>query len=278
LKGPVLAQQIYGALSLRQSRDLDLLVRDLDVPRLIRLLQGRGYRLERRDSPELDELTRHDLHHVSVVHPEQRIRIEIHYWLLRPRGRRRHGYDDISPRLQPMTFFGRPIRVLDGADLLVYLCEHGAEHAWCRLEWLASVSTLGRRTDVAGAIDSPFARELGTTRRIGAAMDLARRLLDADAEPSAASRPPRSFAGNRLVLRRLRREPARVIESSAERFVYALLTDASAAAVLWRCRTMLLAPGVGDADAIPLPRRMAPLHWVLRPFRLIARQWRPRRG
>lgn len=274
LKGPVLAQQLYGTVALRQSRDLDLLIRDADVPRLVRLLQQRGYRLEHRDGPELDALTRRDLHHVSVTHPERRVRIEIHYWLLRPRGRRAHGIADITARLRPMAFFGRQIRILDGADLLVYLCEHGAEHAWCRLEWLAGVGELRRRVDAPSAAASPFARELGTTRRIDAAMDLADRLLDADAESPGESSGRRAFAANRFVMRRLHREPARVVESSAERFFYALFTDASAAAVTRRVRTMLLAPGVGESTAFPLPRALTPLHWVLRPFRLVARQLR----
>src|SRR5690606_36450627 len=138
---------IYGALSLRQSRDLDLLVRDADVPSVIRVLQGRGYRLEHGATPELDALARRDLHHVSIAHVERRVRIEIHYWLLRPRGRRRHGLDDIAPRLRPLSFQGQQVQVLDGEELLVYLCEHGAEHAWCRLEWLAAVGRLRHLVD-----------------------------------------------------------------------------------------------------------------------------------
>jgi hypothetical protein len=277
LKGPVLAQQIYGALSLRQSRDLDVLVREVDVPRLVRLFQQRGYRLEGRDTPELDALTLRDLHHVTVLHPAHRVRVEIHYWLLRPRGRRRHGVDALSARLQPMMFVGRQVHVLDGEDLLVYLCEHGAEHAWCRLEWLASVAELGRRVDVAHAAASAFARELGTAKRIHAAASLAGSLFNSGEGESSSSRGLRSFAGNRRIIRRLEREPERIIESSAERFFYGLSTDVSIVAVVRRCATMLVAPGIGDARAVPLPRWLAPLHYVLRPFRLIARRLRPHR-
>lgn len=269
LKGPVLAQQLYGALSLRQSRDLDLLVRHADVQRFVGLLQARGYRSWPLDGSGLDRLTKQDLHHVSMTHPEHRVRIEVHYWLLRPRGRRVHGFDDVASRLRPVSFLGRPVQVLDGPDLLAYLCEHGAEHAWCRLEWLAAIGELARRVDVARTVESAFARDLGASKRISAAMDLASHLLGAG--PPATRRP---FAATRLVTRRLRREPARVIESSAERFVYGLFTDSSVAAVLRRCRTMLLAPSIGDRRALPLPRWLLPLHWALRPFRLIARQTR----
>ena len=34
--------------------------------------------------------------------------------------------------------------MLPPEDLLVYLCEHGAEHSWSRLEWLVAV---GRNKD-----------------------------------------------------------------------------------------------------------------------------------
>jgi hypothetical protein len=271
LKGPVLAQQIYGALSLRQTRDLDLLVRHADVQRFVGLLHARGYRTGPHDGPELDSFTTQDLHHVSLWHPSRRVAIEVHYWLLRPRGRRVHGFDDVAPRLRPISFLGRQLQVLDGEDLLAYLCEHGAEHAWCRLEWLVAVAELGRRVDPTRTVESAFARSLGATKRIDAAMDLASRLLAA--EPPAVRR---SFTATGLVTRRLRREPARVIESSAERFVYGLFTDASAAAVARRCWTMLLAPSIGDQRALPLPRWLRPLHWALRPFRLITRQIRRR--
>jgi hypothetical protein len=256
---------------MRQIRDLDLLVRHADLPRFLDLLQARGYRREPDDDGELDGLKTQDLHHVSLRHPERRVRIEVHYWLLRPRGRRVHGFDDVAPRLRPIPFLGRQVQALEGEELLTYLCEHGAEHAWCRLEWLAGIAELSRHVDPARAVDSAFARDLGATKRIRAALDLASMLLDAN--PPAT--PPRSVA-TRFVARRLRREPARVIESSAERFFYGLFTDPSAAAVARRCRTMLLAPSIGDRRAVPLPRWLLPLHWALRPFRLIARQIRRR--
>lgn len=271
LKGPVLAQQIYGAVALRQTRDLDLLVRHADVPRLVRLLEARGYQLYERDTPELDAFTLQDFHHLSVVHPQHRIHIEIHYWLLRPRGRRSHGFDDIAAHLHPFTFFGRQVQVLNDDALLVYLCEHGAEHTWSRIEWLASVNELRGRTDVDRAAASPFARALGTTKRVRAAMALAATMLDANDQPGTPGR--RAFAANRAVIARLQREPDRTVSTSAERFVYGLRTDQSASAMLRRCATMLLAPSSGDHSAVPLPAWLRPLHWVLRPFRLIARQF-----
>jgi hypothetical protein len=269
LKGPVLAEQLYGNLSLRQSRDLDLLVRHADLQRLVGLLHARGYVSSSGDAAEPDNVTTQDLHHVSLRHPQRRVRIEVHYWLLRPRGRRVHGFDDIASRLQPVMFLGRQVQALAGEDLLTYLCEHGAEHAWCRLEWLVGIAELGRHVDAERAAESAFAQDLGSTKRIRAASDLASLLLD-----SSAHHPNRRFAATRIVTNRLRSEPARVIETSAERFFYGLLTDPSATAVARRHWTMVLAPSIGDRRAMPLPRWLMPLHWALRPFRLIARQIR----
>jgi hypothetical protein len=135
------------------------------------------------------------------------------------------------------------------------------------------VSELGQRVDLARVIDSEFARTLGTIKRIPAAMDLASRLLG-----SAPQHAPRGFIATRVVTRRLRREPTRVLESSAERFFYGLFTDPSAMAVTRRFGTMLLAPSIGDRRAMPLPRWLLPLHWVFRPFRLIARRLGQRRA
>jgi hypothetical protein len=273
LKGPLLAQHLYGAVAMRQARDLDLLVRQADVARLVRLLQVRGYQLRQSETADLDAFAVKDLHHLTVVEPLNGIRLEIHYWLLRPRGRRSHGFDDITPWLRPAAFYGRKVQVLDDEALLVYLCEHGAEHTWGRLEWLAGVNELGRRVDPARAAGSEFARALGTSKRVRAAMELASRLLAGAPAPAS-----RDLIATRLVTRRLRREPDRVLETSAERFFYGLFTDASAGAIARRCWTMLLAPSVGDQRAMPLPRWLLPLHWLVRPFRLIARRLGQRRA
>src|SRR4029077_3292045 len=43
-KGPVLAAMAYGSIELRQFSDLDILVRQTDLPRIAEILTAEGYR------------------------------------------------------------------------------------------------------------------------------------------------------------------------------------------------------------------------------------------
>ncbi|MEO8078694.1 MAG: nucleotidyltransferase family protein, partial [Acidobacteriota bacterium] len=278
LKGPVLAQQIYGSVALRRVGDLDLLLRDEDLAKCMRLLDARGYQLAPGSAAADDEVDRRNSHHVTVVDPQRRIKVELHRCLLRPRARGRWELDTIAPRLEQIRFMGWPVSVLPPEDLLVYLCEHGAEHSWIRLEWLVAVAELLRSGRVRDWTRLwRWADELGTTRRVRAALLLANELFGAGAAgvPLPRDRPAQT-ANRAVVLRRLTTDPLRTLESPAERFGYLFLTDRTASARLRRCWTTLLTPSLADTQAFPLSKSLSPLYRAARPLRLLAR--RIRRG
>lgn len=270
LKGPVLAQQIYGSVALRHIRDLDLLLRETDLSRLIGQLEGLGYRRDESLPPELDAMARRDSHHVNMTAPGERgVKLELHYCLLQPRGRTRIGYEAVSSRLQHVPFMDVQVPAFRPEDLLVYLCEHGAGHAWSRLEWVATVAELlrGRVSDW-GRV-SAWAAELGATRRVEAAILLADELFGA---PEAAARVRSDWwmrAANRIVVRRLLRDPQRTIGSPGEHLTYPLLTDATWAARLRRFRTTMFVPSLADAQQFSQTPRS--LDRAFRPVRLLIR-------
>ena len=274
LKGPVLAQQVYGSVALRQIGDLDVLLRERDLERFVRLLNARGYQPASESSASGGDFDRRNSHHVSVVDPRRRITVELHHCLLRPRARNRWDLEMIGPRLERTLFMGHPVSVLTREDLLVYLCEHGAEHTWSRLEWLVAVAELVRHGQVRDWTRvRRWAHELGATRRVSAALLLANELLGAGATVDGATRERAALAANRaIVLRRLLADPLRTIESPAERFGYLFLTDRTPAARLRRCWTTLMTPSLADTKAFPLPKPLFPLYRVLRPVRLLARR------
>jgi len=275
LKGVVLAQQIYGAITLRRVADLDLLVREVDLPRVTRLLAPHGYQADRDTAPADDEFDRHTSHHVTVVNAEKRVRVELHRYLLRPRVRGRWDFDMIAPRLAPAPFMGRHVLMFTPEDLLVYLCEHGAEHSWIRLEWLAAVAELVR----SGAVRDwdrvmQWARELGTVRRVHAALLLVSELfgVDVSAAPAVSDRSLRS--ANQIVINRLVTDPFRPLEAPAERFGYLYRTDPDQLTRLRRCWSTAMAPSAADVELFPLPKVLFPLYGVARPVRLALRRLR----
>jgi hypothetical protein len=273
LKGPVLAQQVYGSTALRQVGDLDILLREGDLPRLVGLMDERGYRVDSVDAPQGSQrLVHRDSHHLSAMDPGAVIRIELHQYLLRPRGRARWNFDYLAPRLRNDRFMGLPITVLPPEELFVYLCEHGAEHTWSRLEWLVVLAELLRRGEVRdwNRVAS-WAKQLGATHRVDAAFHLANDLLGAP-RPTGAGRAGSLRAANRLVLNRLRHDPGRTRESPGERLRYLVLTDPTTSARIRRCWTTLLRPSLADEQALDLPKILSPLYGVVRPVRLLARQ------
>jgi hypothetical protein len=278
LKGPVLAQQIYGSVALRRLGDLDLLVREEDLVRCMRLMEALGYQLAPGSGSAEDEFDRRSSHHVAVVDPRRGITVELHRCLLRPRARGRWDLEMIAPRLVQQRFMRWPVSVLPPEDLLVYLCEHGAEHSWTRLEWLVAVAELLRTGQVRDWTRVwQWAGELGTTRRIGAALLLADTLFGADATGVSVPDDRSAQAANRtVVLRRLATDPLRTLESPWERFGYLILTDRTSVARLRRCWTTLMTPSLADTRAFPLPKSLSLLYRAARPVRLVAR--RIRRG
>ncbi|MBP3951500.1 nucleotidyltransferase family protein [Bacillus suaedae] len=137
LKGPVLAQDLYGDLSLRTSSDLDFLIPIEHLPQAEELLVCEGY--EKDDYIETvlnDWRWRH--HHVTYVHPEKGIKVEIH-WRLHPGPGKEPRFHELWERRKKSVLTSSPVYLLGREDLFVFLVAHGARHGWSRLRWLVDI-------------------------------------------------------------------------------------------------------------------------------------------
>ena len=242
LKGPILARQLYGSPAMRPVNDIDLLVAEGDVPRVSELLAERGYGpLMGRREADAGSAHRMGMDHVSFVAKAATHRVEVHYSLHAPLGRRRLGIDTISDALESVSFLGAPALVMEPARLLVYLCMHGDGRAWERLEWACGVAEL-LRSGQAGDWDrvAAHARSVGGDRKLRAGLLVAHHLLDAPM-PAPFVKPDALTRGAaRTVVRRLTRDPARRPTVFA-RVMYQLRTDrgvADRATRLWTALAM----------------------------------------
>jgi hypothetical protein len=139
LKGQLLSLQLYGDPGMRQTNDLDLLVRLQDLERAEGLLIAEGYRLE-PDIPLTPRQRKHVLsidQHYSYVHETRDITLELHWRI------------DVWPAEQVEKLWrnchstelaGTPIDWPGPDMLLLQLCSHGANHKWFRLKWLGDVA------------------------------------------------------------------------------------------------------------------------------------------
>ena len=274
LKGPVLAEFIYGSVGLRRMNDLDFLFKEANVSRVIALLQTRGYEDEFPLPPALEDLDRRHNHHLGLVSRQRGYLVELHYCLVGQRSTR-YGLDTILPRTQPACFMGTPIVTMSPEDLLVYMCEHGSNHVWYRIEWLCGIAELLR----SGRIQNwdrviGFANEFKGQRRLRASLRIARDLLDAPVPEEMLVVDPKSERPAHSVIVRLLRNPGSRA-TPMERFLYLLATDGGdLRTVLQRCWIGIITPRASDIQWLPLPRRLWLAYYCVRPLRLLIRACR----
>lgn len=143
-KGPVLADLLYGNVSLRQFADLDILIQEKDFIRARQLLMTDGYR------PEFELKSKAEQEHLRFEHalqfrkPASGFVLELHWRF----GSLNQAFPvdarDVWKRLEPQSFQGRQVRTLSHEDLLLYLSAHGGKHGWDRLEWIVCIAELVR--------------------------------------------------------------------------------------------------------------------------------------
>jgi len=140
LKGPSLAVQLYGDLSLRQFNDLDILIHEKDFFRTCELLTIEGYRQALPVNPDKKKrLVRsgNDLHFIR-----QGYSVELHWGVANKMFVSPLGHEEFWQRLEKIYFLDTAVLALPPETLLLFLCHHGANHQWCRLKWIADIVQL----------------------------------------------------------------------------------------------------------------------------------------
>jgi hypothetical protein len=158
LKGPLLAEQLYGDAALRVSRDLDLLVSRSDLTAAEAILAGAGF-----VPGDADDYHRPWRRGGTVV--------ELHHDVENPL-----AFDFQTEgalrRAMPATFQGECCWRLAPEDELLYLCLHAARHRFERLSLVVDLQLAFEKLPVAanGWTSRPEVRELGNLVTLGRAM------------------------------------------------------------------------------------------------------------
>jgi hypothetical protein len=286
VKGPALAQLAYGDQTLKNGRDIDLLVGPDDAERAYRLLRAEGYAAA-PPAAELSEAQRRLLFRlhkdVELIHPARRLNVELH-WRLIDNPVLLKGVGVGSPS-QAVALADGPVRTLADADLFAYLAVHGATHCWFRLKWLADLNAW-----MAGKIDADVvayyrhAERLGVEACAGQALLLCQRLLGYRVPealaPALTGRRMRALVAAALDAMvgldgetELRLRPWGSFRLLRPQFLRGRGLDFSLAQ--WR----MLAENLDDAVAVPLPPALHFLYPLLRfPLWLLRVQRRRRRA
>ncbi|WP_020061975.1 nucleotidyltransferase domain-containing protein [Bacillus sp. 123MFChir2] len=143
LKGPILAHDLYGDISLRTSCDLDILIPIHQLEKAETLLLEKGYVKDDYIQTILNDWKwRH--HHITFFHPQKQIKVEIH-WRLNPGPGKEPSFEQLWERKRKSTLTSYPIYLLGSEDLFLFLVTHGARHGWSRLRWLVDINQIVRK-------------------------------------------------------------------------------------------------------------------------------------
>jgi hypothetical protein len=140
LKGPVLAKDLFGDLSLRTCGDLDILVSINDLEKVDEILQRQGYFKKDYINMTLDDWKWRN-HHSEYFNYQKGINIEIH-WRLNPFPGNGPSFDNLWLRRRISTLTNSPVYYLGVEDLFLFLVSHGARHGWFRLRWLIDIAQI----------------------------------------------------------------------------------------------------------------------------------------
>jgi hypothetical protein len=173
LKGVALAQLAYGSVTIKQTRDIDLLVPPDRAEAALRTLEGQGYTLS-SPAKHLSTTQRRALvryaREVEVFHRGNEMLVELQ-WRVADNPLLLEGVDANSSIQTIALSNDVGVRTLAQQNLFAYLCVHGAHHSWSRLKWLADLNAL-----ISGG-DADIGRLYRHAKQIGASLCAAQALL-----------------------------------------------------------------------------------------------------
>lgn len=271
-KGPAVAEIAYGDLALRQSGDIDLLIRPADFARAREAARNLGYRPHLKLSPAEERAYLRSGYECSFDGEAGPNLLELQ-WAIQPRF---YAVDfdmtALFERAVTVPVAGRPIKTLCPEDLLLVLCVHAAKHAWGRLVWLCDIARL-MKTDLNWAEIGQRARRLGIIRIVRVAMLASGQLLGA-AIPLEADKNLRADTASaglaRQVAARIRNAGSENTESIAYFRQMLALRERRTDQIRFLQR-LLFTPGPNEWNTVRLPAALFPFYRTVRLYRVAKR-------
>lgn len=265
LKGPCLAERLFGEAELRSCYDLDLLVRNTDIAAAEQVLTDLGF--SSKYQPD-------DYHHAWS---RRGINVELHHNVENPVAFN-FDLDAAWGRANRSVFHDVPVWLLAPADELLYLCLHGVRH---RFDRLCLVLDLVRAFRIlpAAAAEAPeeLNRDFANVLALGSMM--AAKLDPQTPEPAflrLADYPRMENVANQLWQERML-EPAETLDWAAQHRFYLELEPPGLSRILRRWRhTQILLTRLIEADFAFARRFHMNRHWqvrLLRPIRLLVKSF-----
>lgn len=278
-KGPMLAVQAYGNLSLRKYGDLDVLVPPKHFAAAVELLKENDYTpitnvnwLKRSDWYVSDKKD------IYFTNRDRSVNLELHWKLSGSHFAVPLEMHRLWQQTETLNLAGTEVNTLSFTDLLIYLCLHGSRHSWERFGWICDVHELiCSHENIDWELLNAEAVRLGCKNVVGLALRQVHEFFglsvpvsnwntiinDSTFEEIVADTRHRLFSpetlpiiiGDRYSYHLKLKE--KVWDKWKLHFHYAA----------WYSRIIIL-PNEADKSLFYLPRSLTALYFVTRPFRL----------
>jgi hypothetical protein len=269
-KGPLLAREFYGDVTHRQFNDLDIFIKQQDVPRAIRVLQECGYQTETNPTArQLAKVLSYNCE-LPLTNYEREVHLDLHWDFVPRYFTVRLKLDGLWERARRVSWEGSSGLSLAPEDALLTLALNAGKDFWSRLLSLCDVAELVHQTP---GLNWPElwhrAVEARAQRMLGLSLWLARELLGATLPQFVAEKLSHDPA-----LPKLAEQVKALLEADGfqpMQFRSFLLPARALPGPLARLRFYLrlsLQPTFEDWNYIQLPERLDFLYYLTRPIRL----------
>lgn len=276
-KGPALSQMAYGDITLRQFGDLDILIRKKDRSNMMALFIQEHYLPEIDLKAETQETFFDCVNVIGLHNTSTGVRVEIHWELLSRNYAIDWDEESLWNKKENIQINHKEIPVLPLEQLLLYLCAHGAKHLFERLEWVCDIDrSIRANPDINWKHLLNEADKLGIKRMLYLGLALSQQFFRLELPETVQKEIVQDQEIPKLI--------AKVIDinfskTSQEGKSY------SSFGLLWSMRENLsdqlrfawrglFAPKFDDFLFIQLPKHLAFLYPLVRPFRLITKYFK----
>jgi Uncharacterised nucleotidyltransferase len=274
-KGPVLATLAYGNFARRNYADLDFALPQQYIPQANLLLQGLGYRplfdLREAHAGENDFAPGQ----YTFLSVKLNILVELHTERTLRYYPAPFDFQDLTSRLIGVEIAGQSLRTFSVEDTMVILCVHGAKHFWERLFWILDVARLIEVQDMDWSLLEQIAARMESTRVLLLGLYLAHDLFGVSLPDPVL----RDALGDQHV-QSLARQVCRQFAENAgpnpcpnpgiwSRTLFRIRSRDKFWQGLRHTLRLGMSPTESDRQTLRLPRYLAPLYVIVRPWRLL---------
>lgn len=272
-KGLALAESLYGDIALRQSGDIDLLIRDADLERIREAVGELGYTPHIRLSEAEEKAYLKSGYECAFDGPAGRNLLEVQ-WAIQPRFYAVEiEMEGLFRRAVNRTVAGYAIKTPSPEDLFLILAVHAAKHLWGRMIWVCDLARLSALPSLDWEWIGQQAEQLGVVRILRLSLQLAERLLDWPVPESANPCLPEDSIASALadeIEHYLEQDVTFSTESLAYFRWMVRLRERQADQIRFISR-LVFTPGPGEWALVKLPKPLFPLYRLVRISRLAAR-------